>query len=373
MSIARTVRESLLSHCCLSGIVVCLCAVELSRPAVGSDAVGLEEFLFQAASFPSCHASTIIETNDGLLAAWFGGTHERHPDVGIWTSRKTRGRWSEPQEVATGVQDAQTRYPTWNPVLFQATGGPLLLFYKVGPTPRDWWGMLMVSHDEGHTWSKPRRLPEGYLGPIRSKPIELSSGTVLLPSSTEHNGWRVHFEMTNATATKWSKTAPVNDPERIRAIQPTLLDHGNGRLQSLGRTRESGVFEIWSADNGLSWGEMKPTMLPNPSAGVDAVTLADGRHLLVYNHSSEQRSPLNLAVSNNGIDWMAALELENDPDAEAGFSYPAIIQTADGLVHVTYTWKRTHIKHVVVDPQKMDATPMVEGNWPATDEPTEKS
>src|SRR5678816_4199565 len=110
------------------------------------------EFIYETAPFPACHASTIVETSTGLVAAWFGGTAERNPDVGIWTSRFEGGRWTTPVEVANGVQSPTLRYPTWNPVLFQSTGGPLILFYKVGPSPSEWWGMAMRSQDGGRTW-----------------------------------------------------------------------------------------------------------------------------------------------------------------------------------------------------------------------------
>jgi len=77
------------------------------------------EFIFEHAPFPSAHASTIVETRDGLVAAWFGGTRERDPDVGIWVSRRDAAGWSTPVEVANGVQPNGTRHPCWNPVLFQ--------------------------------------------------------------------------------------------------------------------------------------------------------------------------------------------------------------------------------------------------------------
>ena len=89
------------------------------------------EFIFETAPFPSCHASTIAESKEGLVAAWFGGKHERNPDVGIWSSRNIGDRWSAPVEVATGVtltDGKSKRYPCWNPVLFQPATGPLLLF-----------------------------------------------------------------------------------------------------------------------------------------------------------------------------------------------------------------------------------------------------
>jgi predicted neuraminidase len=323
------------------------------------------EFVFDKAPFPSCHASTIVETGGKLLAAWFGGTAERHPDVGIWLSRREQDAWSAPKRVATGVVSPTKRYPTWNPVLFQPRRGPLMLFYKVGPSPSEWWGMVMTSSDGGRSWAPPRRLPGGILGPIKNKPIELPSGDFLAPSSTEHAGWRVHFERSSDGGATWHSTGPLNDPHKIRAIQPSILVHQGGRLQAVGRTRASGIFQIWSDDGGKTWGEMTTVGLPNPSSGTDAVTLADGRHLLVYNHSSRYRgrSPLNVAVSDDGASWQAALVLEDEPGSE--FSYPAVIQSTDGLVYITYTWKRKRIKHVALDPSKLRATPLVDGDWTA--------
>jgi predicted neuraminidase len=324
----------------------------------------MSEFIYETAPTPECHASTISETKAGLVAAWFGGTRERHPDVGIWVSRMQDGKWTTPVEVANGVESPTKRQPTWNPVLFQPKTGPLLLFYKVGPSPSTWWGMLMTSGDAGKTWSAPRRLPDGILGPIKNKPVQLDHGDLLCPTSSEHDGWRVHFERSSDLGKTWTATPPLNDGKEIGAIQPSILFHPGGKLQALGRTRQSKIFEIWSEDNGNTWGKMTLTPLPNPSAGTDAVTLKDGRHLLVYNHTAKSRSPLNVAVSKDGKQWLAAAVLENDPAAPNGFSYPAVIQASDGLVHITYTWKRLRIKHVVLDPKKLEGRPIVDGVWP---------
>jgi predicted neuraminidase len=335
--------------------------------AIPPNQPGLEssEFIYESAPFPSCHASTIVETENGLVAAWFGGTHERHPDVGIWLSHLKDGKWTAPVEVANGVESATVRHPTWNPVLFQPKDGPLMLFYKVGPSPSEWWGMVMTSNDGGNTWSKPTRLPAGIVGPVKNKPVQLADGTIISPSSTEHDGWRVHFETSTDGGKSWQASPPVNDGESIRAIQPSILVYSNNRLQALGRTRSQGIFEIWSDDGGKTWGEMGMTSLPNPSAGTDAVTLADDRQLLVYNHNPNYkgRSPLNVAVSTDGKNWQAALVLEDDKGAN-GYSYPAAIQSKDGKVHITYTWRRERIKHVVVDPGKLVLQPIVDGTWP---------
>jgi predicted neuraminidase len=340
----------------------------LATVAGAADQTGLlkSEFIYETAPFPSCHASTIEETKSGLVAAWFGGTYERHPDVCIYVSRQEAGKWSPPVEVANGVGFATNRLPTWNPVLFQPKTGPLFLFYKVGPNPREWWGMMMTSADDGKTWSAPKRLPDGILGPIKNKPVQLANGDILSGTSVEGaNGWRVYFERSTDGGFTWTASEPVNDGRTIAAIQPSILIHGNNTLQSVGRTRQGRIFDIWSHDGGKTWGPMTLTEMPNPNSGTDAVTLRDGRHLLIYNHNPNNRgrSPLNLAVSRDGKQWQAAMVLEDDALAPHGFAYPAMIQTRDGLVHITYTWRREKIKYVVVDPIKLSTKPMTDRAW----------
>ncbi len=314
------------------------------EPAAG---VLRSEFIFEKVAFPQCHASTIAETKAGLVAAWFGGTREQHPDVGIWISRHVDGKWTAPVEVANGI-DGEKRHPCWNPVLFQAAKGPLLLFYKVGPSPSTWWGMLTTSDDRGKTWSKPRRLPKDIIGPVKNKPIQLTDGTILCPTSDEHTGWQVRIERHKGDA--WETTKPLNDGKTMAAIQPSILVHKE-RLQMLCRSKHGVIVESWSEDGGKTWSEMTKTDLPNPNSGIDAVTLKDGRHLLICNPTRLGRSPLSIAISKDGKKWTEAVKLET----EAGeYSYPAIIQTSDGLVHATYTWKRQRIKHVVLDPAKLE-------------------
>jgi predicted neuraminidase len=328
------------------------------------------EFIYETAPFPSCHASTIVETKAGLVAAWFGGTRERAPDVGIWVSRHEGGKWTAPVEVVNSTQADGSRIPSWNPVLFQPTIGPLLLFYKVGPSPSAWWGMLKTSTDNGRAWSDAQRLPNGILGPIKNKPVELADGALLCPSSTEglpeEPKWRVHFERTTDLGKNWTTSAPKTSDAGdtpINAIQPSILRHGGDQLQAIGRTRSGRLFETWSQDNGKTWTPLRLTELPNPNSGTDAVTLRDGRQLLVYNHNDKPkgRTPLNVAVSKDGKTWEAALVLESEPGE---YSYPAVIQSADGLVHATYTWKRKRVKHAVIDPAKLQPKPMSHGQWP---------
>jgi predicted neuraminidase len=293
------------------------------------------------------HASTIAETPDGLVAAWFGGPYEGHPEVGIWVAREVDGRWSVPVEVTRGADRFGRAQPCWNPVLHQAAAGPLLLFYKVGPSPRRWWGMLRISIDSGRTWSAARRLPRGILGPIKNKPIVLADGALLCPSSTEHLGWRAHLERTPDLGESWETLAPLNNRREFAAIQPCILAYPDGRLQVLCRTRQGVIAECWSGDGGLSWGPMQATSLLNPDSGIDAVSLDDGGAVLAYNPSQTARTPLCLAVSDDGRVWRDFLVLD---DAAGEYSYPAIIQASDGNLHMTYTWNRRRIRHVCVLP-----------------------
>ena len=321
-------------------------------PSLGTPRVVKSEFIYETAPFPECHAATIAETDQGMVAAWFGGTKEKNPDVGIWVSRLSNGTWSAPVEVANGVESPAKRYPTWNPVLYRAAG-ELILFYKVGPSPSTWWGMKISSRDGGKSWSKPVRLPDGIAGPIKNKPVLLANGVLLCPSSTEDNGWRVHFEFTRDLGQTWDRTAPINDGKEYGVIQPTVLFHPAGRLQALFRSRQGMIVESWSGDQGRTWSPLTATSLPNPNSGIDGVTLRDGRHMLVYNHVVTpkgkwgDRAPLNLAISSDGRAWKEAAVLETGPPS-AEYSYPAIIQAANGDVHILYTWNRKKIKHVVV-------------------------
>jgi len=304
-----------------------------------------------------------------LVASWFGGTKERNPDVCIWVSRKVNGKWTEAINVANGIQNDTLRYPCWNPVLYQVPGADLLLFYKIGPSPSTWKGFMKSSTDGGITWSAQRALPEGFLGPIKNKPVLLKNGMLLCPSSTEGKGWQVHFEASADNGKTWQYIGPINDGKDMKAIQPSVLFHKDGSLQIFCRSQNRAILSSTSTDNGKTWSALEKTSLPNNNSGTDAVTLKDGRQLLVYNHVlppgkeiKGARTPLNVAISNDGVKWYAASILEDSPIGQ--YSYPSVIQTSDGMVHIVYTWRRERIRHVVIDPSKLVLKEIVNGEWP---------
>lgn len=331
--------------------------------AEGAAAVLKSEFISETPLVQSVHASTIAETKSGLVAAWFGGTEEGAVDVSIWLTRQEAGLWSPPVEVANGYEAKEKRrYPCWNPVLFTRKNGDLLLFYRVGPNPTRWWSYVRRSRDGGRTWIQMTRLPAGYLGPIKNPPVELPNGTLLSGSSSEDAGWRVHMEWTTDPFNLWFKTPPLNTAFAMPSIQPAIVQHDGATLQVFCRTKSGFIAQARSTDGGETWGRLERTSLPNPNSGLDATKLADGRVLLAYNHTPRGRHLLNLAVSDDGKAWRAAAVLENERGEE--FSYPTVIQSADGLVHLTYTWKREKVKHVVVEPARLGGPPIVNGAWP---------
>ena len=335
-------------------------------PAMSSVAIGVKglegtvsEFVFREAPFHQCHASTIVELSGGdLLAAWFGGKREGDPSVEIWVSRKpVGGHWSPPQALTSFPE-----MPCWNPVLFRDGQNRVWLFFKIGPSPRSWVGAYRTSMDSGISWSPLTYLPAGLLGPIRNKPIILWNGEILAGTSVEagygqdtrqdvpYRSWTSWVERSEDGGRTWSVHGPIVVPgENFGVIQPTLWEVRPGYVKMLMRStlRIGSICEAHSTDGGKTWSPARPTSLPNPNSGIDAVKLRDGRVALVYNHSRRKRSPLNLALSSDeGKTWDTPHLLEEGPGE---YSYPAIIQSSDGKVHVTYTWKRQRIKHVVLD------------------------
>ncbi len=310
------------------------------------------EFIYETAPFPSCHASTIVETKPGeLYAAWFGGTDEGNKDVAIWGSRREKnGKWSEPKEL---VREPNT--PTWNPVLFTDKSGVLWMYYKYGTSPREWTAGKMFSRDGGQTWSKPEHLPAGILGPIKNKPLVLGDGTIVSGTSVEsYQAWTSWVERSTDNGKTWSKHGPIVYPgELFASIQPTVVRLPKSKtLRMYVRTtpKLAKIAYADSKDDGRTWSELKLLDLPNPNSGIDAVSLKDGRIALVYNHTERGRSPLNVAVSSDGTTFRPLATLETE---RGEFSYPAMIQAADGTLHITYTWNRKKIRHVEIGPDEL--------------------
>ena len=308
-----------------------------------------DEFIYEDGVTPSCHASTIEELPDGtLIAAWFGGTKESADDVDIWSSSKEKGGvWSAPEVIAR-----DSLHACWNPVLFLAQDGTLLFFYKTGPKVKEWKGHLKSSLDGGLTWSADSTFQEGMFGAIKDKPVQLEGGRIIAPSSDERDGWKIHFEISDDGGANWRKVGPIAADDSVGVIQPSILRLSDGRLEALCRSTNGHIAATFSEDSGDSWSRVTLTDLPNNNSGLDALTLGDGRHLLVCNNTGNRpgehkgdRTPLSVLLSRDGQSWEVLCDLETEPGE---YSYPAVIQGKDGTVHITYTWNRTHIRHVAM-------------------------
>jgi hypothetical protein len=356
-----------------AALPACLSAAPLER----GRAV-LEEHAVPHGALPAeheTHAATITEAADGtLVAAWFGGTEENHPDVAVWASRKPPGAaaWSEAVVVDDGSREVggeRRDFSCWNPVLFTGPGdGTVYLYYKItgdGSEPgyKNWWGAVRTSRDAGATWSErvwlpmvpdtsgARRVFEPYsghaTGPVKNRPLAMPDGSLLCASSTESPvGWRVHFERYQAgdwTGEKHGVEIVGPLPGGLEGIQPTFLVHSpdHQKLQVL--TREDGT--AWSEDGGRSWSELVRGPV-DTSKGLHAVTASNGWHFLAFNPTG--RTPLSLARSRDGREWETVLPVLHAEGA-LKMDYPTVMQSADGKLHVVHSFGRDHINHLVLD------------------------
>lgn len=332
--------------------VYLLWSLLLGIAAFGQQAHVLDSGLvFGQAPFASCHAATICQTREGdLLVAFFGGSWEGCRDVGIWMCRKDNMAklWTVPECVATGRVNDSIQHPCWNPVLYRLGGkkDEVWLFYKTGVYIPEWVGHLMCSKDGGYSWSDPVTLNPGLLGAIKNKPLRVGR-RIIAPSSTEP-AWQPHFEVSTNNGRSWRKVKVPLDTSII-AIQPAILQLPGDTLMALMRTKNGFLARTLSTNLGRTWSAMELTDIPNNNSGIDAMTLSNGQHVMVYtplglNPGSEfgPRTPLVLAVSKDGRSWHDVLTLEQ----QAGeYSYPSIIEGADGTLHVVYTFQRKRIKY----------------------------
>lgn len=322
------------------------------------------------------HASTLVELKNGdILTAWFGGTKEGAPDVKIYGSRFHAGAWSAPFELARAEAVA-----CWNPVLFHTRDGHLWLYYKLGTRPSTWTGARKVSTDEGLTWSTAEPMPAGILGPIKDKPLVLPDGTIVSGSSVENGKWNAWIERSTDSGAHWTKSGPITVPdsddipdaaflastahvepanadpkahsklyppakETVGIIQPAVVAINEHHLRFYARShsRSAKIAVSDSFDGGITWTQARFIALPNPNSGIDAVRLQDGRIVLIFNNCSNARTPLNLAVSRDGEHFKVFKTLEDGPGQ---YSYPAIVQAANGDLLMTYSWHRETIKFV---------------------------
>ena len=291
----------------------------------------VDEPVFETpAPFQECHASTlVILPNGDVVCAWFGGTTEGADDVAIWIAIRHEEQWSPPREL---VRHAGV--PTWNPVLFMPDNARLfadtaaletdhsprlLLYYRVGKKITSWQSYVLESQDGGQTWSDPQPLPDGFLGPIKNKPIALSDGAWIAGSSVETSDeWFCRIERSDDQGRTWTLAADLKLADHPKGIiQPTVWESAAGQVHVLMRSRGVGrIVRADSNDGGRTWGAPYLTDLPNNNSGIDAALLVptpgdpgdDGTGFaplaLAHNPVTEGRTPLVISVSyDNGLSW----------------------------------------------------------------------
>jgi predicted neuraminidase len=296
---------------------------------------------------PSAHGSTICELPSGeLLASWYGGTREYGLDVSIMGARLPRGaRQWEPLGVWADVP----QHTMGNPVLFPEPDGPRLwLFYVVLYGDKWTSGKIHYRHstDGGATWGPQHTLTEELGHMTRNKVHRAPGGAWLLPLYDERD-WSSYVLISSDRGATWQRSTVMRAPYGV--IQPTVVPAPDGRLLALMRTGGRGglIWRAHSTDGGHTWSEPAPTPLPNPNAACDAAATPGGTILLAFNNTPSGRAPLNVALSDDGGEtWPRCRAVET---AGGEYSYPALIHASDGLFHLTYTYRRTHIKHVTFD------------------------
>ncbi len=308
-----------------------------------------KEYIFPAdAVTKSCHASTVLPLADGrVLAAWFGGKHEKDDSVEIYLSaRSPKGVWSVP--VCVTEQDDIAH---WNPVLYEKKDGSVILFYKYGKDVPDWITKYVVSTDGGFSWSEPKELvpgdASGGRGPVKNKCLRTSQGLLLAPASTEQKKlWLPFIDVSADDGETWVKTPLMERAKykgaNVHLIQPTLWEDEDG-IHCFMRSDKGAVYRSDSKDGGRTWRKPYRTRIPNNNSGIDCCTDSQGRLWLVYNPVDENwgvRHPLSLCVSKDKGKHFTDILIPEPGFGE--FSYPAIVY-ACGKLHITYTYKRKQI------------------------------
>lgn len=327
------------------------------------------------APFAMCHASNCcLLPNGDVVVAWFAGSKEGADDTAIWMSRLPKeGKWQPIRIVAN--DEGQ---PHWNPVFHFGQEGQLMLFYKVGRDIHSWSTRVRFSNDGGETWSEPRELVQdgqGGRGPVRTKLLSLSDGTLLAGGSSEQGIWDCFTDRSSDGGKTWVKSEPIaiaglvyhgekTAESRIEVseqsffgrgiIQPTLWESERGHVHMLMRSSEGKLYRADSADYGKTWSSPKPTALENNNSGIDVVKLSSGTLILCFNPVGINwgpRTPICLAASrDNGQTWKQIMTLEK---SEGEYSYPSISR-AGNAVCVSYTSNRKTIAFWQFDESELE-------------------
>jgi predicted neuraminidase len=299
--------------------------------------------------YPVHHCSTITEAPNGdLLVSWYGGSYESSDDQVLFLSRRKKGSrfWSKPEILVRSPGK-----PPGNAILFTDKRDRIWLVWgrMDGTQPMlrgTGWDACRLfyrtSSDNGIGWTKDQPFYHDTLGWLpRNLPIFLSDGTLVVPISDELNGHGVDlsfFLATKDNGATWTRSGIMRGGE-----QPTIIERHDGSLVAFLRTRPN-ILGSESRDGGKTWTDPSPTQFKNPDSGISMRRLNNGDVILVFNNQDHSRTPLHIAVSADECrTWTTPLKLEDNPGE---YSYPSILQTSDGKIHIIYTFRRYSIKHL---------------------------
>lgn len=353
------------------------------------------------------HASSIVALPNGdFLCVWFNGSGERtSDDVKLMGARLEKGKtaWSEPFLMAD-----TPNIPDCNPVLFLNHEKKLFLvwiavqankweqsilrfrtstdYQKSGPPIWNWQDNILLKPDDSFAKEVAQKLKEtppstaGWAGyapkydesiiaassdltkrsfgwMTRIKPLILPNKRIVLPLYSDGFNMSI-MAISDDDGSTWRPSLPLvgRGP-----IQPAIIQKKNGNLFAL--MRDSGddparVHASESIDNGESWQVSSKTSIPN-TASVELLVLQDGRWAFVGNDIDDGRYRIGLFLSDDeGKTWKWKTYLEKVEPNKGSFSYPSLIQTTDGLLHITYSFHlekdKKSIKYLVVNPQKIN-------------------
>lgn len=299
--------------------------------------------------YPVHHCSSITEAPNGdLLVSWYGGSYESADDQVLFLSRRPKGSraWTKPEIVVRSPGK-----PPGNAILFTDKIGRIWLLWgrMEGKQPMmrgTGWDhcrlFYRTSSDNGKTWSGDKPFFEDTMGWLpRNLPIWGADGSLIVPISDELNGHGVDlsfFVSTRDNGKTWARSGVMRGGE-----QPTIIQRADGTLLAYLRVRPN-IMAAESHDGGKTWTKPAPTQWKNPNSGISMRRLRNGHALLVFNNQNNARTPLNIARSTDeGRTWGTPLALETNPGE---YSYPSVLQTSDGKIHIIYTFRRYSIKHV---------------------------
>jgi predicted neuraminidase len=199
-----------------------------------------------------------------------------------------------------------------------------------------------TSSDNGITWSKDQSFYHDTIGWLpRNLTLWLHDGRLIVPISDERNGHGVDlsfFLATKDNGLTWTRSGIMRGGE-----QPTFIERSDGTLLAYLRVRPN-IKSAESRDGGKTWSEPTATQWKNPDAGISMRKLKNGHVILVFNNQDNSRTPLHIALSTDEArTWQKPLQLESNPGE---YSYPSVMQSSDGKIHIIYTFRRYSIKHV---------------------------